>query len=145
MLRTECLIRLCAWLFKPNACNYRAQVSRKADRGADAEMDDPTKPEAAVHVNKNRPYTLAIYVWYCVIGFDLFLSAENQRGKGMLGISEVCCCLYHLVSQKQFVMDAVDKWTSGQVDKWRVTCLCRRSQKMISHLLRSLQHWLALA
>ena len=50
-----------------------------------------------------------------MIGFDLFLSAENQRGKGMLGISEVCCCLYHLVSQKRFVMDAVDKWTSGQV------------------------------
>lgn len=50
MLRTECLIRLCAWLFKRNTCNYRAHVSRKADRGADAEMDDSTKPEAAVHV-----------------------------------------------------------------------------------------------
>jgi hypothetical protein len=62
MLRTECLIRLCAWLFKRNTCNYRAHVSRKADRGADAEMDDSTKPEAAVHVDKNRPYTLAIYV-----------------------------------------------------------------------------------
>ena len=41
-------------------------VSREADRGADAEMDDSTKPEAAVYVNKNKldkkSYILAIYV-----------------------------------------------------------------------------------